>query len=746
MPAVVQGLHYGPGDREAVEGRRAPPDLVEQHQAARRDVVQDRRGLHHLDQERALAPREVVLRADAREHAVEDADPGFARRDEGAHLRHDHDVGRLAQIDRLPRHVRPGEDDDPRVTVEGQVIRCHRGAGARLEHGMPALDDRERVAAIDQRPHVAARVRHLGQRREHVEPGQRAGRRQELVRARRHAPAHVLEQLVLELPTPLVGAERLRFVFFQLGRHVALGAGERLPPHVLGGHARGLRVGHLDAVAEHAVESDPETREPRPGALAFLQPGDPRPRLTGISHEGREPLVPALADHAAVVEGQRRLVLERRRQELAQLVQGRQCGARFADRLRVERFGGTADLGERRQARAQTDEVARVGDPEGRAAGQPFEVADAAQERAQARPLGGRLDQRADRRLARRDRRGVEQRPQEPLAQEASPHRRHRLVQHAEERVPDAAPARLEQLERRDRRLVERQRVRRGQALQTREMAESVALGRAQVRERGRRRPEAGAEVADAEGIQRLDAEVGAEVGRRPSRREGRGIAEGQGRAGRLQARHGCRVRAQRVRHEDLARAPQERGRENLRLGRAIFADPELARRDVDQRDARGVPRGAQRQQKVVRGALEVRGVGEGARRDDPHDAAPQELLLPAGRLELLAHRDLLSHADQARDVGVRRVVGNPGHRRPLARRQRDLQKPGRQLGVLEEGLVEIAQTEEEQVIGIAPLQLLVLLHHRRERVAISQRDGPSAGRTWFPATPGSRARRPRRT
>ena len=143
-----------------------------------------------------------------------------------------------------------------------------------------------------------------------------------------------------------------------------------------------------------------------------------------------------------------------------------------------------------------------MGDAEGGAAGQPLEVANAPKQCAQARPVGGRFDQRADCRLPRRDCGGVEQRPQKPLAEEPRAHRRHGLVEHAEERVADATAARLEELERRDRRLVEHQRVGGGQALQAREVAERVALGRAEVRERGRRCPEAGAEIADSEGRQ----------------------------------------------------------------------------------------------------------------------------------------------------------------------------------------------------------------------------------------------------
>ncbi len=112
-----------------------------------------------------------------------------------------------------------------------------------------------------------------------VERGQRARGGQQVGRARRDAAADLVEQLVLEPAPPLVGAEHLGLVLLELGRDVALGAGQRLAPHVLGGHPRRLRVRHLDAVAEHAIEAHAQARQPGPRALALLEPGDPAARL-----------------------------------------------------------------------------------------------------------------------------------------------------------------------------------------------------------------------------------------------------------------------------------------------------------------------------------------------------------------------------------------------------------------------------------------------------------------------------------
>ena len=88
---VEQVLRHGPGDREAVVRARAAADLVEDHQRSPRRVAEDLGGLPHLHHERALAARDVVARAHAREDAVDEADLGLARRDVAAHLREDHD-------------------------------------------------------------------------------------------------------------------------------------------------------------------------------------------------------------------------------------------------------------------------------------------------------------------------------------------------------------------------------------------------------------------------------------------------------------------------------------------------------------------------------------------------------------------------------------------------------------------------------------------------------------------------------
>src|SRR5699024_3190840 len=84
----VQMLGDRPGDRKAVVSAGAAPDFVENHEAARRGVVENVGRLVHLDRKSTLAGGEIVLRADAREDAVDKPDARAARRHETSDLRH----------------------------------------------------------------------------------------------------------------------------------------------------------------------------------------------------------------------------------------------------------------------------------------------------------------------------------------------------------------------------------------------------------------------------------------------------------------------------------------------------------------------------------------------------------------------------------------------------------------------------------------------------------------------------------
>ena len=229
---LVQMLERRPGDRQPVIGRGAAADLVEDDKGVGAGLVEDRRGLDHLDHEGRAAARQIVGGADPAEQAVDDADPGRARRHEGAHLRQDRDQRVLAQKGALAGHVGAGDEPDP-VIAQDAVIGDEAAAVAcrgerRLDHRVAAARYLEggsgrRPPAAPSRPRPRAR-----QCRREVERGQRRRGRGDL-----GAPGHDLaDEIVVQAQfqgqCPLGGAGDLALQLGQFGRRIALRPRHRL--------------------------------------------------------------------------------------------------------------------------------------------------------------------------------------------------------------------------------------------------------------------------------------------------------------------------------------------------------------------------------------------------------------------------------------------------------------------------------------------------------------------------------------
>ena len=208
------------------------------------------------------------------------------------------------------------------------------------------------------------------------------------------------EQLRLARRHPLLGAEHAGLVVLELGRHVPLGGGQRLPPLVVGGHPGRVRVGDLEVVAEHLVEADLERRDPGALALPLLERGDVLPA--------------AVAQRAELVElGVVALRGSRRRRRAAPAAAPRappaSSAARSASRSssstasaraaarppRGQRRGGERaraprHIGQPEERVAQRAELARGGASRRGAAGQPLDVPHAVERLAQPAPGRGR--------------------------------------------------------------------------------------------------------------------------------------------------------------------------------------------------------------------------------------------------------------------------------------------------------------------------------------------------------------------
>ena len=106
--------------------------------------------------------------------------------------------------------------------------------------------------------------------------------------------------------------------------------------------------------------------------------------------------------------------------------------------------------------------------------------------------------------------------------------------------------------------------------------------------------------------------------------------------------------------------------------------------------------------------------------RDDPDDVALDQPLGQLGILDLLADRRAQARLDDLGQVRVERRMGEPGHRHGVGPLSREVsvrpEQGGGTLGVLAEHLVEVAHPEQQERIGIAGLQLAILLHHRCQR------------------------------
>ncbi len=170
------------------------------------------------------------------------------------------------------------------------------------------------------------------------------------------------------------------------------------------------------------------------------------------------------------------------------------------------------------------------------------------------------------------------------------------------------------------------------------------------------------------------------------------------------------------------------------------FGDAELAGRDIDpaERKARvgvvGRNAGAHHGEEiVVAPRVEQRVLGQGAGGDEADDVPPHDALAAAllglGRVfELFADRDAMTLRDQAVQIFVGAVHRHAAHRDVLAEvlaalGQHDAERTARDLGILEEQLVEVAHPVEQQAARIGGLDLEVLLHDRRDG-----RAAPSAG------------------
>ena len=155
-PVALQELpRDGPGEGESVEGRSAAPDLVHQHQAPFGRVVEDIGRFGHLDHEGRAPAREVVGRTDAREDLIDRPEARRFRRNERAHVRHQHDERDLAHVSGLAAHVGPGDEEQLALGREPRVV-GDEGLDLRFDDRVAARVDLDENVFGEFRPAIVA--------------------------------------------------------------------------------------------------------------------------------------------------------------------------------------------------------------------------------------------------------------------------------------------------------------------------------------------------------------------------------------------------------------------------------------------------------------------------------------------------------------------------------------------------------------------------------------------------------------
>ena len=157
---------------------------------------------------------------------------------------------------------------------------------------------------------------------------------------------------------------------------------------------------------------------------------------------------------------------------------------------------------------------------------------------------------------------------------------------------------------------------------------------------------------------------------------------------------------------------------QGLRSGRE-GGGKHLAGGDVAQAQAYPGLVGVDGAEEVVFPLLQHRRGDDGARRDDADDVPVHQTLGQGGVLGLLTDGHLVALGDEPGDVALTGVVGHAAHGGALLRGlisvpggEGQIQLLGHQLGIVEEHLIKIAQSEKQNGVGIAVLHLQVLFHH----------------------------------
>ena len=103
---LVQILHNGPCYRDAVIGGSTTSQFVEEHQRARRYIIQNVSSLSHLHHKGRLSQRDIVAGSHTGEDLIHQTYSRTLSRNKTTHLSQQNYQSRLSQQSRFTSHIR----------------------------------------------------------------------------------------------------------------------------------------------------------------------------------------------------------------------------------------------------------------------------------------------------------------------------------------------------------------------------------------------------------------------------------------------------------------------------------------------------------------------------------------------------------------------------------------------------------------------------------------------------------------
>ena len=193
-----------------------------------------------------------------------------------------------------------------------------------------------------------------------------------------HAFAEFAENLVFKCMNVDFGIADDGFTFLHLGRNVSLTVHRRLLADIfIGNRGCGLRhlgLGDFDVVTEHAVIAHFKARDAEAFALADFQGGNPFAAFLDVFVHRVKFCVSARANHAALADGQRQVIVKLREEFFATAASGNEGRSHGFKNRRIQSFQNIGHLRRLRKRTAHARQVAGIRAARTDAAHQAFHI------------------------------------------------------------------------------------------------------------------------------------------------------------------------------------------------------------------------------------------------------------------------------------------------------------------------------------------------------------------------------------